>query len=115
MAGSTQEADIVNQHVELGGVSSRVCFNIFHITFDGNIRIVGWHRRPGSILVQVEMSSDGEDRQWAVVLVMRRVLSSIDIKGIFGFIDIHSGTTDVDVRLLPHVFSFCRNKLEKTN
>jgi hypothetical protein len=45
---------------------------------------------------------------------MRGVLSGIDIKGIFGSIDIHSGTTDIDVRLLPHFLSYCRNKLEET-
>ena len=115
MAGSTQEVDIVNRHVEQGGMSSRICFDIFQKTLDGNIRIVGWDRLLRSILFQVEMSSDREDGERAVVFVMRRVLRSIDFKEIIGSIGIHSGAGDIDVRLLPHVIGLCRNKLEKTN
>lgn len=96
-------------------MSGSVCFDIFQKALDGNIRIVGWHRLLGSILVQVEMSSDGEDGEWAIVFVMRRVLCSIDFKAIIVLIGIHSGAADVDVRLLSHVISLGGNKLERTN
>jgi hypothetical protein len=96
-------------------VSGGVCFNILQKTLDGNICIVGWHRLLGSILVQVEMGSDGEDGERAIVLVMRRVLCCIDFKAIIALIGIHSGAADVDVRLLSHVISLCGNKLGRTN
>jgi hypothetical protein len=100
--------------VEQDGVSSRVYFDIFQKALDGNIRIVGWNRLLGFILFQVEMGSDGEDGERAVVFVMRRVLRSIDFEEIVGFIGIHSGAGDADVRLLSHVISLCGNKLERT-
>jgi hypothetical protein len=41
---------------------------------------------------------------------MRGVLCGIDFKEtIVGSIGIHNGTGDIDVRLLSHVISLCRN------
>ena len=96
-------------------MSSRVYFDIFQKTLDGNIRIVGWNRLPGFILFQVEMSSDGEDGERAVVFVMRRVLRGVDFEEIIGSIGIHGGAGDTDIRLLSHVIGLCRNKLERNN
>lgn len=96
-------------------MSSRVYFDIFQKTLDGNIRIVGWDRLFVFILFQVEMSSNGEDGERPVVFVMRRVLRSVDFEEIIGSIGIHRGARDTDVRLLSHVICLCRNKLERTN
>jgi hypothetical protein len=61
------------------------------------------------------MTSDGEDGECAVVLIMRCVLCGIDFKVIVDFIGIHRDTGDIDIRLLSHVVILCRNKLENQN
>lgn len=99
--------------MEPDGESSSVRFDIYQKAVDGNVRVVRRHRLPVPVLVQVEVSSDGEDGERAA-FVVGGVLPRVDIEETVSSVGVHGGTGDIDVRLLAHVIGFGRDKLGRT-
>lgn len=99
--------------MEQGGVSSSVRSDICQEAVDGNVRVVGRHRLPVPVLVQVEVRSDGEDGE-RVAFVVGGVLRRVDFEETVGSVGVHGGTGDVDVRLLVHAIGFGRDELGRT-
>ena len=58
------------------------------------------------------MSLHGKNGLWAIVLVVRSVLSSIDAEESGCFVSIESGTGNVNVWSFAHVVDVGRNKLK---